>query len=155
MIKKEIRYTDYNGVERMKTFYFNISMAEIIEMEADVEGGYGDFLRRIVETKDARNLVAEFKKLILRSVGIKSDDGERFIKNDTIRDEFVQTPAYESLFVELATDANAAASFITNVIPKEFSQQLASQTESMKTVAYESVAGTLPPPPSPDAPISH
>lgn len=155
MIKKEIRYTDYNGVERMKTFYFNISMAEIIEMEADVEGGYGDFLRRIVDTKDARNLVSEFKKLILRSVGIKSDDGERFIKNDTIRDEFVQTPAYESLFVELATDANALAAFITAVIPKEFSQQMTQQNETMKTVAYGSVAGTLPPPPTPDSPISH
>ena len=84
MIKKDISYIDYNGVPRVKTFYFNISMDEIIEMEACADGGYSDFIKMIIETKDARNLVAEFKKFMLKAVGQKSDDGERFIKTARI-----------------------------------------------------------------------
>ena len=31
MIKKTVTYTDYNGVERTESFYFNLSKAEVME----------------------------------------------------------------------------------------------------------------------------
>lgn len=32
MLKKEITYIDYNGVERTETFHFNLSKAELMDM---------------------------------------------------------------------------------------------------------------------------
>lgn len=40
MLKKEITYKDYNGTERTESFYFNLSQAELMEMEMSTSGGY-------------------------------------------------------------------------------------------------------------------
>ena len=134
MLKKEIRYTDFNGVERMKTYYFNIGENEIMEMEVDVEGGYAAFLKSIVEMQDARQLVAAFKQFILKAVGLKSDDGESFIKTDEVREAFSHTAAFQALFIELTTDANAAAAFVTGVMPKKFTELMNNQQTLPMTV---------------------
>lgn len=39
MLKKTITYTDCNDVERTEDFYFNLSKAEVIEMELTTTGG--------------------------------------------------------------------------------------------------------------------
>lgn len=117
MLKKTITYTDYNGVERTEDFYFNLSPAEIMEMEMSTSGGYAEMLQRIVAAQDAPTIIKIFKELVLRAHGEKSADGKRFIKNDEIREAFSQTEAYSILFMELATDANAAAAFVNGIMP--------------------------------------
>ena len=117
MLKKIITYTDYNGVERTEDFYFNISKAELIEMEVGTSGGYGEMLKKIIAAQDAPTIIKIFKELILKAVGVKSADGKRFIKNDEVRDEFAQTEAYSALFMELATDADAASKFVNGIMP--------------------------------------
>jgi hypothetical protein len=52
---------------------------------------------------------------------VRSEDGKRFIKNDQLREEFTQTAAYDALFMELATDEDAAANFIQGILPKDMS----------------------------------
>ena len=52
MLKKSIKYTDYNGVERVEDFYFNLSKAEVAEMELSVDGGMSAMLEKIVETNN-------------------------------------------------------------------------------------------------------
>ena len=117
MLAKKIKYTDYNGVEREETFYFNLSKAEIMEMEMGTAGGLTAFYQRIVETLEAEAIVKEFKKLILRSYGEKSQDGKRFIKSPELSEAFSQTEAYSELFMELSTDADAAAAFVNGIVP--------------------------------------
>ncbi len=117
MLKKKIDYTDYNGVERSEDFYFNLTKAELTEMELNTEGGYAELLQKIVNEKEITKLVPIFKQLILSSYGEKSLDGKRFIKNDEVRDSFAQTEAYSILFMELATNAESAADFVNNIIP--------------------------------------
>ena len=117
MLKKSIAYTDYNGVDRNEDFYFNLSSAELAEMELSTEGGYAEMLNRIVAAKDTVTIIKEFKDLILRSYGQKSDDGKRFIKSKELSDGFAQTEAYSNLFMELATDADAASTFVNGIIP--------------------------------------
>ena len=46
MLKKTIKYTDYNGVERTEDFYFNITKAEAIEMEMTTTGGMSAMIER-------------------------------------------------------------------------------------------------------------
>ena len=118
MLKKTITYTDYNGETRTEDFYFNLSKAELAEMELSSEGGLEAYINKIVNTRDRKRLVELFKQLILMSYGEKSLDGRRFVKNDEIRNGFAQTEAYSELFMELASNADAASAFVNGIVPQ-------------------------------------
>lgn len=118
MIKKTITYTDYDGNERTEDFWFNMSKAEVAEMELGTAGGVTKMIERLVQEQDSRRIVEIFKDLICRSYGKKSPDGKRFIKTREIIEEFTQTEAYSQLFMELLSDPDAAAAFFTGVLPK-------------------------------------
>lgn len=137
MYGKKMKYVNYNGEERERKFYFNLNKAELLEMELSTNGGYETYINRIIETRDQAELIRIFKDLILRSYGVKSDDGERFIKNQQLIDEFVQTEAYSDLFMELATDAAAATEFVNGIIPPalavEVQKELAKQKQQPTT----------------------
>ena len=105
MLKKTITYTDYNGTTRKEDFYFNLTQAEVTELEVSVEGGLVEMINRIVAAQNGKVIIETFKDIILRAYGEKSPDGRRFIKNQEVRDAFAQTEAYSKLFMELATDA--------------------------------------------------
>lgn len=122
MLKKTIKYVDYDGNEREEDFYFNLSKAEIAEMELSINGGLDKMINRIIMEHDNKRIIDLFKDLVLRSYGKKSDDGRRFIKNQELRDDFAQTEAYVELFMELATDSDAAAAFVNGIVP-EFPDQ--------------------------------
>lgn len=123
MLKKTIVYTDYNGVERTEDFYFNLSKAELMEMEMTTSGGLAESIQRIVAAQDAPAIIKIFKDLVLKAYGEKSPDGKRFIKSDEISASFAQTEAYSNLFMELATDADAAAKFVNGIIPKDLQEK--------------------------------
>ena len=117
MLKKTITYTDYNGVERTEDFMFNLTKAEILEMQLTKDGGMDAAIKKIVDAKDAPEIMKVFKDLILKAYGIVSDDGRRFIKSKEISDSFAQTEAFSMLFMELATDTDAASAFGNGIVP--------------------------------------
>ena len=117
MLKKTIKYTDYNDVERTEDFYFNLSKAEVLEMEMTTTGGLAEHITKIIAAQDNPTIIKLFKDLVLKAYGEKSPDGRQFIKNDGIRTNFSQTEAYSNLFMELATDTNAATAFMNGIIP--------------------------------------
>jgi hypothetical protein len=117
MLKKQVTFTDFNGNSRTEDFYFNLTKAEIAEMEVSVEGGFVGFIERIIAEQDQKNLVAIFQEIVLSAYGVKSPDGREFIKNDEVRAMFKQTQAYSDIFIELATNAEAATAFFEGIIP--------------------------------------
>lgn len=119
MLKKTIEYTDYNDVARKEDYWFHLSKAELMEMELGVTGGYTEMINKIINTQDVPSLIKIFKELILKAYGEKSADGKRFIKSDELATAFAQTEAYSVLFMELATDDNAAAEFVKGIIPSD------------------------------------
>lgn len=127
MIKETITYTDYNGTERKEDFYFNLTKAEIMEMEMSTKGGLAEMIQRIVAAQDQPAIIKIFKDLIIKAYGVKSPDGKRFIKNEEVVNEFVQTEAYSQLFMKLATDADAAANFVNGIVPADMAKQMAAQ----------------------------
>ena len=131
MLKKTIKYTDYNGVERTEDFWFNLSKAEIMEMELSTTGGLAELIQKIVKEQDAPAIIKIFKDLILKAYGEKSPDGKRFIKSDEIALAFSQTEAYSNLFMELATDADAAAKFVNGIIPADAAEAAKSQNKAL------------------------
>ena len=137
MLKKIITYTDYNGVERTEPFYFNLSKAELMEMELGVTGGMTEMLDKIIHAKDAPSLMKTFKEMIMKSYGVKSDDGKRLIKSEELSIAFTQTEAYSVLFMELITDDKAAADFVNAIIPNEIKDKVAAQTENKDEVVTQ------------------
>lgn len=120
MIKKTLTYTDYDGVERTEDYYFNLTEAELVEMELSIDGGMQKKIEKIMNSKDMKQIIEVFKDLILRSYGEKSDDGRRFIKNKEITEAFTQTEAYSMLFMKLATDEKEASDFVNGILPAKF-----------------------------------
>lgn len=133
MLKKTITYKDLEGNEVVDDFYFNLSKAELIEMELEQDGGFEDYLKKLIKTKDGAKIIAAFKFIVLKSYGVKSEDGKRFIKNEQLREEFQQTDAYSQLFMELALDADAAAKFINGVVPSDLAEEVAKSANAITT----------------------
>lgn len=117
MLKKTVTYVDYNGMERTEDFYFNLSKAEVAEMELSVEGGFSKMLEEIVASKDNVRIVSLFKQMVLKAYGEKSADGRRFVKSEEISQAFAQTEAYSEIFMELALNTDAAAAFVNGIMP--------------------------------------
>lgn len=117
MLKKTITYTDYKGKERTEDFYFNLSKAELMEMELTTDGGMSDHIERIIKAQNQPEIVKIFKELLLKAYGEKSEDGRRFIKSAELSEAFAQTEAYSDLFMELSSDADKAAEFFNSIIP--------------------------------------
>jgi hypothetical protein len=123
MLKKTITYIDYNDKERTEDFYFNLTKAEVMEMEMTTTGGLAEQITKVIAANDAPSIIKIFKDLVLKAYGEKSPDGKRFMKNDEIRTAFSETEAYSNLFMELATDANAAVTFVNGIIPQQTSDK--------------------------------
>ena len=123
MYTKTIEYTDFNGTKREEDFYFHLSNAELMEMEMSTVGGLAEMIQNVVKANDATAIIKIFKDLILKSYGEKSADGKRFMKVDDngtpLSVAFSQTEAYSKLFMELATDDDAAAEFVNHIIPED------------------------------------
>ena len=139
MLKKTITYNDYNEVSRTEDFYFNLSKAEIMEMEMSTAGGMEQMINKIIAAQDAAAILKVIKDMIRKSYGEKSADGKRFIKNKELTDEFTQTEAYSILYMELLTDANAAAAFVNGIIPVDLSKQV------MQEAAVQATSATITP----------
>ena len=137
MLKKTFQYTDFNGHEQEETFYFNLSKSEVIEYELQERAGMSTTLQRIVEERDNQKILAHFKDLVMKSVGRKSDDGRRFVKNDEIREDFLASPAYDEMFIWLMSEPGAGAEFVNNVLPQdvdEFVKKVDSGQQATKSV---------------------
>ena len=125
MVVKKIKYTDFNGVEREEEFMFNLTEAEITEMELTTDGGLSDSIKKIISAQNTPEIIKTFKMLLLKSYGEKSADGRRFIKSEELTEAFTQTNAYSQFFMELATDDKAAIAFVNGIIPDSMRERVA------------------------------
>lgn len=141
MLKREITYKNLDGETVTNEFYFNLTKAEIAELELSHFGGLGEFIKRVSATQDQKVLVEEFKRIILLCYGIR--DGDSFIKTDQLRQRFEGTNAYSELFIEFLTVPGSLETFIRGVVPQEWE-------EERKAAEKKAV---MPPPPLPDATV--
>lgn len=117
MLKKTVSYEDFDGQQRTDTYHFNLTEAEVTELEMSMNGGLSQLLEKIVKEDDHKQIIEYFKKIVIMAYGVKSLDGKHFVKNDKVREEFVSTMAYSKIFMELATDADEAVAFIRGIMP--------------------------------------
>lgn len=116
MIKKVITYTDYDGLERTETFYFNITKLELQRIEIDPETRLTTAIEKAEAMKSGKDLLALCEKVIKLSYGVKSEDGRHFTKNEHVLNDFLDSPAYETLFIELINDPDKFIAFMKGVM---------------------------------------
>lgn len=139
MLKKTVTYTDFDDNTRTEDFYFNLTKAELMELELSKEGGMQKQIEKIIASQSVPQIVEIFKTLVLKAYGEKSDDGRRFMKSPEITQAFKETQAYSDIFMELSTDDKAAAAFIQGIIPDDYSLtdeeiEKARDNENVKTL---------------------
>lgn len=116
MYKETITFNDYNDKERTEDFYFDLSEAELIDMEMTTPGGYVEMLNSAIKAQDHITLYKAFKAFVSTSYGQKSADGREFEKSEAITKKFMSTRAYSNLMTRLCTDANYASKFVNGII---------------------------------------
>lgn len=124
MIKKTITYTDYNGQSQTEDFYFNLSKIELTRLDLSKDGGYESMINKIISEGNVSKIFEMLEEIVTLSYGEKSEDGKQFVKNDTIRQNFVNSAAYQELVFELISDENAAAKFVTGIVPQDLQGQM-------------------------------
>lgn len=138
MYKETITYEDYDGNSRTEDFYFNLTKAELFNMELNQDGGLGKLLEKIIAERDLRRMVKIFQEIIDKSYGVKSDDGKRFVKNQEALDDFKASPAYSDFYMSLVNDADKAVDFVNGIMPSDMSR------EELKEKVDESIASIIP-----------
>lgn len=136
MLKKTIKYTNFSGVERERTLYFDLTKAELTMLGLGVDGGLDVVLTNLMEAENIPELIQNFEKILLLSYGEKSEDGERFIKGDDISRKFKESPVYDEIFMELITDEKKAADFINAVMPDDIDEYI-SKLEARRNKSVE------------------
>jgi hypothetical protein len=131
VLKKTITYKDFDGNEQTEDFYFHLSKADLVKLELRHKGGLQAALNRIIEAEDGRTIMEEFENILEMTYGQRSSDGKHFYKSPEAFREFKSTNAYETLFMDLVTDADYAAKFVAGVAP----EGLISEAEVIAQVA--------------------
>ena len=127
MYKKTVKYEDFNGVERTEDFYFNLTKSELVDMRFSVDGGLEAYLERIINASNEREIVRNFRSILLASYGEKSDDGRHFKKSPEITRDFENHAAFSSIILEFMTDSNSATTLINAIMPKDLLAEIESE----------------------------
>lgn len=130
MIKKTITYTDFNDKKQTEDFYFNLTKSELTEMQVSVGEGMNVLIEKITKAQDMKEIFSLFKKIVIASYGIKSEDGKHFRKSVEISDDFISSPAFDEFFMSIANDADVAAEFVKGIMPQDLAGKV---EEAMKT----------------------
>lgn len=117
MYKHVVKYTDLDGKPQEKTLYFNLSKAELIKMDLSSKNGLQEDFQRLIDSQDRAKIIETFDGIIDKAYGVKSPDGQRFIKSQEVLDEFKQSGAYDEFFVSLLTEKGMAEAFVRGIVP--------------------------------------
>lgn len=118
MLQRTFTYEDYDGNVRSEDVCFDLNETEILEMNLEEQGGLERTIDQISKARDGKRIFALFKSIVLKAYAVKSPDGRKLLKSDALRDDFVQTPMYNQLMLELVSDPDKANAFISAIIPK-------------------------------------
>lgn len=123
MLKKTIKYTNYDGVEREKDYFFNLKKSELVDLQYKTSKGFIAYIEEITKAGDSSELWKAFRDIVLMAYGEKSDDGERFMKSAEISKAFEETEAFSVLVMELIEKDGAASDFINGIMPKDLAEK--------------------------------
>lgn len=132
MIKQTVKYTNYNGEMVEEDLYFNLTRLEMMDMEMDEHGAMSQRIDRMKKAKDARAAYYEVKEIVIKSFGIRSEDGKYFHKNEKIREDFLNSAAYDEFFMSLFGSTQKVTDFVNGIVPAEAIKKAMEDAEAKK-----------------------
>lgn len=124
MLKKTIKYRDLDDNEITDDFYFNLTRADILELEADYDGGLKGMIEHLIQSDRVREVMPVFRQIISKSLGYRSADGKSFVRDYAFTEKFLNSDAYSELIVELMTNPDKGAEFFNALVPKRLNDGL-------------------------------
>lgn len=131
-----------------ETFYFNLTEPELIELNFNYEQGLQGFLQQIIAEQDNEKILVLFKKILLLAIGER--DGFLHVKTQVFRDRFESHPAYPVLYMKMLLEAEFAAEFIIECMPKSMREAAKAAEAAQKAAGTDKPVGP-PPVPRPEA----
>jgi hypothetical protein len=131
MLGKTLTYKDFNDQDVKDTFYFNLTEAELLELNIR------DDLEAVGKSGNANKIMDTFKRILKASYGVRTPGGAKFIKTDQDWNEFVSSAAYSQIFIQLVTDAEYASAFIRELVPADLAARVEAKQEQTGQSASE------------------
>lgn len=143
MLKKTIKYKAWDGTEVEEEFFFNVTKAELIDLEmSSGREGFEARMQRLIQEKNSQEIYKILRDIILDAYGKPTtiDGVKRFVKNQDVRDEFVQSGAFSELIMEMMTDPTQAALFIENSFPQDMVKAARKEIDEAKAKLDKDIA---------------
>ena len=116
MLKKHVKYQGFDGEIIEEDLYFNLTRMDAIELSARYESkDLAAYMDEIVKNKDIVSLYRVLKDIVLLAYGVKSEDGKRFIKNETVKNDFEESLAFAQLIEDFHETESALSEFVTGI----------------------------------------
>ena len=111
MLKKTVKYVDFNGDEASETLYFNLTTREVAKLSEEFGGDIEAHTKKLAAAEDLNAMLEFIERLILVSYGVKSEDGKRFTKNAALCEDFESSAVYAEMFEQLLLNPEEAKAF--------------------------------------------
>ena len=116
MLKQRVKYEGFDGELIEEDLYFNLTRMDLIELNDRYESkDMAAYMDKIVKEKNVKELYKVLKDIVLMAYGVKSEDGKRFIKNQTVKDEFAESLAFSQLIEDFHETDTSMSDFITGI----------------------------------------
>lgn len=116
MLKQRVKYEGFDGELIEEDLYFNLTRMDLIELNDRYESkDMAAYMDKIVKEKNVKELYKVLKDIVLMAYGVKSEDGKRFIKNQTVKDEFAESLAFSQLIEDFHETDTAMSDFVTGI----------------------------------------
>lgn len=117
MLKQKVQYEDFDGATQVEDLYFNLNRMELIALQSRYgKEDMAAYIDKLVEDKDIEKVYEILNDIVLSAYGIRSEDGKRFLKSETIREEFKQSLAYDALIEDFHDETRKVLeSFIVGI----------------------------------------
>lgn len=134
MYRTSVKYENFNGVEKERTLYFNLTNQELAEMKYSTNGDFEEIIEEVIKNKDYVKMLNVFEELVKKAYGEKSEDGEYFDKSEEVFNRFKYSNAYDAFMNKLMTKDDELQNFVFNVIPKSLSDEAKKNAEVKKKI---------------------
>ena len=100
-----------------KKLYFNLSRREIFEFISRYDNvkSFEQMLKVATENEDRLTLIKYIDELVGSAYGERQ--GDKFIKNEVIKEAFLNSPEYEAFFEELMDKPHIVKAFYDGIMP--------------------------------------
>lgn len=116
MLKQRVKYEGFDGEIIEEDLYFNLTRMDLIELNDRYDSkDMAAYMDKIVKEKNVKELYRVLKDIVLMAYGVKSEDGKRFIKNQTVKDDFAESLAFAQLIEDFHETETAMSDFVTGI----------------------------------------